>query len=213
MSVIRKPIDGENGLVQFEIAENAQSIGFIIGGIPDSVDCKVRVELISKNKTNQTLYDLKMEDLRKILSFAYPKMGNVLPFAIGKSLVLNDDNKLLVTILFPAETIATSFAYTVNTYVEITQNPMVIKTVKVEEEAEVSTEFYPLMLVSQDAESYETLVMVKDQVGVLIPNKVFFGKDFIEANIQNNSEFLPMVTQSNQKVKIVGNSTNYLLLI
>ncbi|HAO06540.1 MAG TPA: hypothetical protein DCQ50_06010 [Chryseobacterium sp.] len=213
MSEIRKPIDGENGLVQFEIAENVQSIGFIIGGIPDSVDCKVRVELVSKNKTNQTLYDLKMADLRKILSFAYPKLGNVLPFAIGKSLVLNDDNKLFVTILFPAETIATSFAYTVNTYVETTQNPMVIKTVKVEEESEVSTEFYPLMLVSQDAQSYETLVMVKDQVGTLIPNKVFFGKDFIKANIQNNSEFLPMVTQSNQKVKIVGNSTNYLLLV
>lgn len=213
MSEIRRPIDGENGLVQFEIAENAQSIGFVIGGVPDAADCKVRVELVSKNKTNQTLYDLKMADLRKILAFAYPILGNVLPFAIGKSLVLNDDNRLLVTIKFPAETVATGFSYTVNSYVETTQNPMVVKTIKVEEEAEVSTEFYPLMMLSKDVESYETLVMVKDEVGTLIPNKVFFGKDLIKANLQNGSDYLPMVTQSNQKVKIVGNSTNYLLLV
>lgn len=218
MSFLRRSIDVANKEVQFEIAENANSVNLRFN--PEfeasAVSLSVRVEKITKNATDKTLYSGKISDIADILKVAYPRMRFFLPFAIGKSLILNDDDKLVVTLSFDGDEIPTSFEYEINKFAETTSNPLVIKKVVVEEEATFSTEFYPLLLLPRTVESYETIVLKEEQTAtgiVTVPNKIFIGKSLLTAQAIEGHTYVPMVTAPNQQVTIKGLVTVYLILL
>ena len=221
MAFLRRSIDAINNEIQFEVDETANSVNlkFNDSFYQAEIDnLKIRVERTSKNTPNQLLYSAKYSELKKVLSFAYPKMGNVLPFAIGKSLVLDESTKVLVTISVPPAVeevngFPTSFEFEVNKTLELTKSPLLIKTVQVDEEITVNSEFYPLFLVSKQTKSFETIVIVKDENGQDQPSKVFLGNELIKSQIQNEGDFLPFVTAKEQLITLKGNSTSYLILI
>ena len=218
MSFLRRSIDVVNKEVQFEIAENANSVNLRFNpefeaSIPSVL---VRVEKVTKNATDKTLYSGRLSDIASILKVAFPVMGSVLPFAIGKSLVLNDDDKLVITLSFDGEEMPTSFEYEINKFADTTSNPLVIKKVVVDEEASFSTEFYPLLLLPKTVESYETIVLKEEQTStgiVTVPYKIFIGKALLSAQAVEGHAYVPMVTAPNQQVTIKGLVTVYLILL
>ena len=218
MSFLRRSIDVANKEVQIEIAENANSVNLrfnpeYAASIPSIL---VRVEKVTKNATDKTLYSGRLSEIASILKVAFPVMGSVLPFAIGKSLILNDDDKLVITLSFDGEEMPSSFEYEINKFAETTSNPLVIKKVVVDEEASFSTEFYPLLLLPKTVESYETIVLKEEQSAsgiVTVPNKIFIGKALLSAQAVDGHTYVPMVTAPNQQVTIKGLVTVYLILL
>ena len=217
MAYLRRAIDAVNNEIQFEVVENASSINlkFDNAFLQSDLDLmKVRVEKVTKNQPDQTLYSGVMADIKEVLKFAFPQMGNILPFALGKSLELNDDNKIVVTLGLTAiesNKIPTSFEFELNKNIETQKNPLILKKVTVDEELTLSTELYQLLLVSPDVESYETVVLKNDQFGVAQPTKVYFGKQIIKSLKQKDSSYHAFVTSPNQEVTLKGTSTNYLI--
>ena len=228
MAFLRRAIDVANREIQFEISDSCNSVNLKFN--PEFIDVNsvfVRVEMVSKNTANQVLYAGYLLDLKLLFKFAYLQWDNMLPFAIGKNLSLNDDIRLLVTLNFPENQVVppsygsvgeplelpTSFQYELNTVIGETNNPLVIKKVDVNEELTFSTEFYPLLLLSSNAESYETVVMVKDKSGNDVPKKLFYGSKFIKSQLQYDAFYLPIVTAAEQKVTVKGTSTSYLILV
>lgn len=218
MSFLRRSIDVANKEVQFEIAENANSVNLRFNpefeaSIPS---VSVRVEKVTKNATDKTLYSGSLADISSVLKFAFPVMGSILPFAIGKSLILNDDDKLVITLSFDGEEMPSSFEYEINKFAETTSNPLVIKKVVVDEEATFSTEFYPVLLLPKTVESYETIVLKEEQTAtgiVTVPYKNFIGKALLSAQAVEGHTYVPMVTAPNQQVTIKGLVTVYLILL
>lgn len=219
MAHLRRSIDAVNGQIQFEVTENANSVNLKFN--PEFSqhieNLKVRVEKITKNATDRVLYSGTMKELREVLKFAFPKMQNFLPFAIGKSLILSDEDKLVVTLSFDSDAQEesrkpTSFEYELNKYVETTQNPLVIKKVTVDEELSFSSEFYPFVMLPQNTESYETVVMAQTSNNVSEPRKIFLGNQLINSAMQPDHTFLAMVTSPNQNLTVKGNCSIYLIL-
>lgn len=230
MAFLRRSIDAVNGEIQFEIIEPCSSINLKFNpefGNDKINDLKVRVERISKNTANQLLYSGVYSEIKSLLKFAFVSMGNVLPFAIGKSVELSEDVKILVTLQFPpdsgvivdgvlnrAVTTPASFEYELNTTMQTTKNPLIIKKIAVDEELTIDTEFYPVLLASKDLQSYETVIIVQNELGNDIPKKVFYGREMLISQLtQEDAEFVTMVTQPNQKITLKGTSTNYLVLL
>ena len=206
MAFLRRPIDAVNNEIQFELNESCSSVNlkFDPEFKQNYVDAlNIRVERISKNTANQILYSGAYSDLKAVLAFAFPTIGNILPFAVGKSLELSDEVKVLVTIQFSAESqIAkglevlkpTSFEYELNTTVQTTRNPLLIKKIVVDEELTLDSEFYPLLLVDRAVKSFETVVIVQNEVGVDVPKKVFYGHEFLNSalNVSVMQSFIDM---------------------
>lgn len=230
MAFLRRTIDAVNGEIQFEIIESCSSVNLKFNpefGNDKINNLKVRVERISKNTANQLLYSGVYSEIKSLLKFAFVSMGNVLPFAIGKSVELSEDVKILVTLQFPpdsgvivdgklngAVTTPASFEYELNTTIQTTKNPLIIKKIAVDEELTIDTEFYPVLLASKDLQSYETVIIVQNELGNDIPKKVFYGREMLKSQLtQEDSEFVTMVTQPNQKITLKGTSTNYLVLL
>ncbi len=218
MSFLRRSIDVANKEVQIEIAENANSVNLRFNPEYEAhvQNVNVRVEKVTKNATDKTLYSGRLSDIASILKVAFPVMGSILPFAIGKSLILNDDDKLVITLSFDGEEMPTSFEYEINKFAETTSNPLVIKKVVVDEEATFSTEFYPLLLLPKTVDSYETIVLKDEQTPngiVTVPNKIFIGKALLSAQAIEGHTYVPMVTAPNQQVTIKGLVTVYLILL
>ena len=225
MAFLRRGIDANNKEIQFEIDESANSVNLKFDDLftQEHINAMtVRVERVAKNTANQVLYSGVYSDVKRVLTFAFGTVGNILPFAIGKSLELNDEVKLLITLQFPEAGAITkgldaidpsSFQYEINTTLETTKNPLVIKKVVVDEELSLSTEFYPLILLSKVIESYETVVIVQNEEGKDVPKKVYLGNAYINSLKQDNSDFHAMITSPNQNVTIKGTSTNYLILL
>lgn len=219
---IKRALDATNKQVQFEISDTCNSINFKFqaDGLTDAElsaavgEMYVTVELISKSEPNRVLYASKYSDLKKIVKFAYPGIDMLLPFAVSGSVSLNDDSRLLVTFDYQNGAVdPKGFSYSINKHVEIAKRPLIIKKVEIAEEADLSTENYPLLLLDDKVESYETVVVVADGFGGYRTDKVLFGKAYVKSKIQPGKNFLEVVVAENQKVKIVGNTTIYLLLI
>ncbi len=195
MAFLRRPIDAVNTEIQFELNESCSSVNLKFNPefTQSYIDALViRVERISKNTANQVLYSGVYSDLKAVLAFAFPTIANILPFAVGKSVELSDEVKVLVTIQFSAESQTsrgltvekpTSFEYELNTTVQTTRNPLLIKKIVVDEEMTVDSEFYPLLLVDRAVKSFETVVIVQNELGVDIPKKVFYGHEFLNSSI------------------------------
>ena len=219
MAYLRRSVDSVNSEIQFEVVESCAGVNLKFNDSFENADLdliKVRVEKITKNQPDQTLYSCTVSDLKKILKFAFPALGQMLPFAIGKNLELNDDNKIVVTLdLKQVETakIPTSFEFELNKHIDSQKNPLLIKKVTVDEELSFSTELYQLLLVSQDVQSYETMVLKTDSFGVAQPTKVFFGSSMIKSIKPIDSIYHVFVTAGNQDVTIKGTSTNYLIAL
>lgn len=217
MSWTKKQADNVNKSVQFEVREAAQSVSLKWNAeITDSHknDMLVQVELVSKNKANQTLYKQKVSELKSILKQFLPKMKDVLPFAFGKSLSLNDDNYLLVTITFPniADVQVTNFEYSLNTYVQATESPLIIKEINIADEKDINTEFYPVILLGADVEQFQTVVMLSEANGVLVPKKVFYNKSLISSLIDADSDYLPVAVANQQTVTVQADNKKVYLL-
>lgn len=221
MGFLKRSIDVANQSIQFEIAENANSVNLKFNPefLPHLGNMKVRIEKVTKNATDRILYSGTMGDLSKILKFGFPVLGAMLPFSIGKSLILNDDNKLVINLEFSGDdaiagTVPTSFEYEINKFIETTNNPLVIKKIQVDEELSFSTEFYPFLLIPPTVQSYETVVMVENASSLNVePRKIFLGRELIGSTMQKDHDFLNMVTSPNQEITIKGNVNVYLILV
>ena len=219
MAYLRRSVDSVNSEIQFEVVESCAGVNLKFNDSFENADLeliKVRVEKITKNQPDQTLYSCTVSDLKKILKFAFPSLGQMLPFAIGKNLELNDDNKIVVTLdLKQVETakIPTSFEFELNKHIDSQKNPLLIKKVTVDEELSFSTELYQLLLVSENVQSYETMVLKTDSFGLAQPTKVFFGSSMIKSLKPVDSIYHAFVTAGNQDVTIKGSSTNYLIAL
>lgn len=211
MAKIRKAVDTANKTVQFEIRENAHSVSlFFNPQVTNTNNIVAEVQLVSKNKGNEILYSVKLDDLRKVLKGFFPSLNNTLPFSIGQNLKLSDDNYLLITLKWTNEQV-TSFEYAINTVVQNTESPIIIKETSVNGDLNLDTEFYPLLLIDGGVEEYETVVMVDDS-GVLTPRKIFMNRNLIISLIENGDFFLHNAVTKDQKVKIKGTSIKVYLL-
>lgn len=215
MSKIRKNIDAVNKLVQFEIKEPCSSISFELEGEGVSAaDLNYHVELISKNKRNEILYNQKNSTLRNLLNSFIPRLKNLVPLTLGKNLQLNNDTFVRVTISWESNVNPNSFSYRLNRVIDSTSVPLVIKEVTA---GTVDTEYFPLLMVGRDVESLETVVMLEDDNGVITPQKVSYSKEYIEAMRPNvigvHVFYLPLFVTQNQKVEIEGSDSEKHYLI
>ena len=223
MSFIRKTIDTANNQIQFEVSESCQSLNLKFNPefAPYVNDVKIRLTKISRNAPNQDLYSGVFEDLKDLFRSFFPNYPSVLPFSIGKNLLLSEDDKILVTIDYTPQTdvngvipatVPTSFEYELNKFFVDTNSPLVIKKVVVSEQMDLDTEFYPTLLIPSDAESFETIVMQREVGKPATNKKVFYGMDLISSNIPSGEDYMAIAVSVNQVVTLKGNCTCYLVL-
>lgn len=207
--------DNVNKTVQFSIKEDAQSVSVMTNaefGNADLDGANVTVELVMTGKMNQTLFNDTFGNLKKVLKGFFPSLDRVIPFALDKSLILNDNAYLLVTIKWDAATPMTDFGYQINKYVQNTDVPLAIKKKTVAVSEDINTEFYPILLVDGSTKELETVVMVDNGTGVLQPQKINYSSPLIKSLIPATENYLPMLLQNNQKVKITGDNVSVYLL-
>lgn len=214
MGFINRAADNANKTVQFEVRENANSVSFDYdrSKFTNENVLKITVELVSKNKQNQKLYSLTMADLKMLLKQFMPKLGGVIPFSFGKSLILNDDNYLLVTVSWDGIEEMNGFKYAINSYVQTTESPLIIKEILVEDERDIDSEFYPVLLLSGDIERFETVVMVANSAGALEQTKVLYNKTLITSMTDSDADFLAVGLSQNQKFRVEADDQKVYLL-
>lgn len=223
MSFQRKTIDTANNQIQFEVSESCQSVNLKFNPEFASYvdDVKIRLTKISRNSANQDLYSGVFSDLKSLFKNFFAGLCNVIPFAIGKNLLLSEDDKILVTIDYTPQTdengvisatVPTSFEYELNKFLQDTNSPLVVKKVVVSEQIDLDTEFYPTLLIPDDAESFETIVMQREVGKPATNKKVFYGSELLQSMIESGQDYLGISVSVNQVVTIKGNCTAYLVL-
>lgn len=215
MAKILKSADNVNKSIQFEVTENAQSISLNFNSeITDDVFKKMRVnlQLVSKNKGNEVLYDVTFEELSKILKVFYNQLLRVIPLTIKDNLKLDADNKLLVTITWTGIEQVTNFSYSLNTMIGNVESPLIIKKVLVEDVKDINTEFYPVLMIDGNVLEYESVLLVQNSEGIMEPRKVLMAQSLIKTLIAKDETYLLNAVTQNQVVKITGKNVNVYLL-
>lgn len=204
-------LDQLNKTCQFDVTESASGISFVFN---KTAELNYKVELLSKNDTNKTLFEGSETELSSVLSQFIDFNGNFIPFANRKNLILNNDTKLRITIDWKTaedgETV-TSIAYDLTSEFEDTAKPLVIIKEKFSLSEDIETENYDYLMLPQKFESYESITQLSGK-----QVKQFHTKATFEALTRGVDSDRLLKTFSGQKVKINvapadGEQTYYLI--
>lgn len=170
----------------------------------------VRMELIRKNQPNVTLVDLPMNELVKVVDTVYRGgVKNTIPVALNENLILSDDAYVLVTLDWKGITL-TKLDVFKNTVLGNTGSPFSIKSVEIDEQTEVNTEFYNIAVFGDDIKSLETVKSDIGDDGVVVSQKQELTYDYMQM-LSDEQNGVMFSTEPNQKIKFYGSGKVYLV--
>lgn len=204
-------LDQLNKTCQFDVTESASGISFTF---VKTAELNYKVELLSKNETNKTLFEGSESELTDVLSQFIDFNGNFIPFSNRKNLLLNNDTKLRITIDWKNADVGdtvTSIAYDLTSEFEDTVKPLVIIKEKFSLSEDIETENYDYLMLPEKFDSYESITSLGGQ-----QKKQFHTKATFEALTRGVDSDRILKTFSGQKVKINvapadGEQTYYLI--
>ncbi|MDV3593627.1 hypothetical protein CMU87_14230 [Elizabethkingia anophelis] len=137
-------VDAVQRKTQIEVIDSAHSVYLKVDNAAAYPTVNVKAELVSKNRPNQTLYDLPLKDLHeKVLQNFYPQIGGFLiPLAVNDNLTLTSENKILLTVSWTASENITTVEYGFNTVGTNTFSPLVVKALSLDGETDINTEYF-----------------------------------------------------------------------
>lgn len=220
--MLKVQLDAVNKTAQFQLKDSLAAftldlMGYVTGDDVTSLsfsDIKdkmnVRTELIRKNQPNITLLDLPLNELSDVLDIAYDGGANsTIPVALDKNLVLNSDTFILVTLEWKDISI-TKLNVFYNRVIGDTDKPISIKSVPVDEQTEVNTEFYNVAVFGEGIKSLETIITDMGDDGVAVSAKQELTYDYLRL-LRDNKEGAILPVRNDQRVKFFGNGKVFLL--
>lgn len=223
--MFRVGIDAVNKTAQFKLKDNVSAITLDILGqggrklnfsdVDNGLDgyhMNVRIELIRKNQPNVTLTDLPLNELSKVVDILYKGgVKNTIPVAVGANLILNDEAYLLVTLDWKGIEITKMDVFE-NRVLGETSSPLAIKSVAIDEQTEVNTEFYKAIVFSENIKSLETVKTDVGDDGVVVSQKQELAYDYMRllSEVHNGVVFF---TEADQKIKFYGEGKVYLVQV
>ncbi|OPC37701.1 hypothetical protein [Elizabethkingia miricola] len=191
---------------QIEIKDPAHSIVFgasLAQGSPAlDPELQVKIELVSKNRPNQVLVDLKFVEFKEVIRpmFKGIKIMSLIPLALSDNLILSADNKILITLSWKTANV-TSMTYTVNTLKSNTYTPLVVKAVDLTQNRTLDTEYFTALRLNDEIHGIETIVD---------GNKIYQSRDLLWATVTDSNDVLVKV-DPNQKITVEGSDQCYLI--
>lgn len=213
-------LDAVNKSAQFKLKDNVSAVSLdILGNGGQKLDFQdigarmnVRIELIRKNQPNVTLTDLSLFELTRVVNILYKgDVKNTIPVAMGSNLILNDEAYLLVTLDWK-EIEITKMDVFENRVLGETASPLAIKSVAIDEQTEVNTEFYTAVVFFDDIKSLETVKSDVGDDGVVVSQKQELTYDFMQL-LSDEQNGVVFVTEADQKIKFFGAGNVYLVQV
>lgn len=213
-------LDAVNKSAQFKLKDNVSAVSLdILGNGGRKLDFQdiggrmnVRIELIRKNQPNVTLTDLSLFELTRVVNILYKgDVKNTIPVAMGSNLILNDEAYLLVTLDWK-EIEITKMDVFENRVLGETASPLAIKSVAIDEQTEVNTEFYTAVVFFDDIKSLETVKSDVGDDGVVVSQKQELTYDFMQL-LSDEQNGVVFVTEADQKIKFFGAGNVYLVQV
>jgi len=211
-SLIVVPFVQGSKVAQFELKDASHSINLFVNGTNKPTadiynELNVKVEIVSKNRPTQVLYDLPLKEVHKALKPYFKGITSpsvsLIPLALNQNLVLSTDVKALITVTWNAQTI-NSISYSTNLFLSETFMPIVVKKVALATGfTDVETDYFTGLLLPNSVKSMET---VKDgkrlyQDGIVLASTVY----------QNEDLFLKVDPYTTLSVETGGDSVGYLV--
>lgn len=195
-------LDVPNKMAQFDITESCSGIQFYFGQ-NNTTNVNIKFEYLSKDNPNQTLYEGKAYELSPILTQLFDFDKTYYPFAQRANLILNNDNKIRVTIdwkhVNEAQNV-TSLAYDLTTEFKDTYKSLQIKKESFSVSENVDTGGYDYLILPENFSNIESILSV-NQAGVIQQKKQFITKKAFDS-LNKGSDDRVYRTLDNQKVKI-----------
>lgn len=191
---------------QIEIKDPAHSIvfGASLGAGSPALDpeLQVKIELVSKNRPNQVLVDLKFVEFKEVIRpmFKGIKIMSLIPLALSDNLILSADNKILITLSWKTANV-TAMTYSVNTLKSNTYTPLVVKAVDLTQNRTLDTEYFTALRLNDEIHGIETIVD---------GNKIYQHRDLLWATVTDSNDVLVKV-DPNQKITVEGSDQCYLI--
>lgn len=213
-------LDAVNKSAQFKLKDNVSAVSLdILGDGGRKLDfndigarMNVRIELIRKNQPNVTITDLSLFELIRVVNILYKgDVKNTIPVAMGSNLILNDEAYLLVTLDWK-EIEITKMDVFENRVLGETASPLAIKSVAIDEQTEVNTEFYTAVVFFDDIKSLETVKSDVGDDGVVVSQKQELTYDFMQL-LSDEQNGVVFVTEADQKIKFFGAGNVYLVQV
>lgn len=213
-------LDAVNKSAQFKLKDNVSAVSLDILGTGGKKlnffeigeKLNVRIELIRKNQPNVTLTDLSLFELTRVVNILYKgDVKNTIPVAMGSNLILNDEAYLLVTLDWK-EIEITKMDVFENRVLGETASPLAIKSVAIDEQTEVNTEFYTAVVFFDDIKSLETVKSDVGDDGVVVSQKQELTYDFMQL-LSDEQNGVVFVTEADQKIKFFGAGNVYLVQV
>lgn len=213
-------LDAVNKSAQFKLKDNVSAVSLdILGNGGQKLDFQdigenlnVRIELIRKNQPNVTLTDLSLFELTRVVNILYKgDVENTIPVAMGSNLILNDEAYLLVSLDWKTIEITKMDVFE-NRVLGETASPLAIKSVAIDEQTEVNTEFYTAVVFFDDIKSLETVKSDVGDDGVVVSQKQELTYDFMQL-LSDEQNGVVFVTEADQKIKFFGAGNVYLVQV
>lgn len=213
-------LDAVNKSAQFKLKDNVSAVSLDILGTGGQklnfsdigANLNVRIELIRKNQPNVTLTDLSLFELTRVVNILYKgDVENTIPVAMGSNLILNDEAYLLVSLDWKTIEITKMDVFE-NRVLGETASPLAIKSVAIDEQTEVNTEFYTAVVFFDDIKSLETVKSDVGDDGVVVSQKQELTYDFMQL-LSDEQNGVVFVTEADQKIKFFGAGKVYLVQV
>lgn len=213
-------LDAVNKSAQFKLKDNVSAVSLDILGTGGQklnfsdigANLNVRIELIRKNQPNIMLTDLPLNELTKVVGILYKgDVKNTIPVAVGSNLILNDEAYLLVSLDWKTIEITKMDVFE-NRVLGETSSPLAIKSVAIDEQTEVNTEFYTAVVFSDNIKSLETIKTDVGDDGVVVSQKQELSYDFMQL-LSDEQNGVVFVTEADQKIKFFGAGKVYLVQV